>query len=179
MSTTMTPLSPDLIAVAYNTPRSTPDMSLKAWAPGVCTTCHSVVKLTARHDEPAYINRHGIRVRDYLTVLHGPTDNRCEGSNDHPLRWMDAAGLPSWDDMRDLDRGAALMHLWKAKREGGAYAREHYPCRYVVDPRLTALSVREACRHAGIVGPSYHEVCDRLGDVEVARLYDLAQGGAR
>lgn len=54
-------------------------------------------------------------------------------------------GLPSWPEMSDLDKGAALLHLHKCDSEGAGYAIENYPARYFDDPRLTALSPREAC----------------------------------
>lgn len=167
-------LSPDLIAVAAKTrPSASPGWS--ADNPGVCPDCLTVVPTTTRHDKPSYDNEYGVRVRAYLMVMHGPRDNRCPGSRKPPLRWIEAAELPLWVDMSDLDRGAALLFLWKCKWERSySYARDHYPCRYIDDPCLTALDEREACRHAGIVAKTYDKACEAHGDDEVQRLYDLA-----
>lgn len=84
--------------------------------------------------------------------------------------------LPTWDEMCELDRGAALMHVWKRKWETIRYAIEHYPAQYLADSRLAALDERLACWHARVVAGSWDEVCDRLGMDEVERLYYLALG---
>lgn len=82
--------------------------------------------------------------------------------------------LPAWTEMSDLDKGAALLHDHKRDEEGANYAAEHYPCRYIEDPRLTALGRTEASNHAAeVVG---FDVLDRIGVEEYERLYDLALG---
>ena len=81
--------------------------------------------------------------------------------------------LPKWADMSDLDKGAALLHLHKRDWEGPEYAVENYPARYFEDPALTALSPREACRHA----VSVEDDAERAGALHGAgyeRLYGLA-----
>src|SRR5215469_13316405 len=81
--------------------------------------------------------------------------------------------LPGWDEMSDLDKGAALLHLHKRDWEGPGYAVENYPARYFDHPALVALSPREACRHA----VSVEDAAERAGCVggaEYERLYDLA-----
>ncbi|WP_033338890.1 hypothetical protein [Catenuloplanes japonicus] len=78
--------------------------------------------------------------------------------------------LPRWNDLSDLDKGAALMHLAKCENEGRAYAAEHYPAEFIDDPRLTALDPDDACDHA----LSMEDDRDRLDDDELVRLYDLA-----
>lgn len=82
-------------------------------------------------------------------------------------------GLPKWADMSDLDKGAALLHLHKRDWEGPEYAVENYPARYFEDPRLTALSPREACRHAVSVEDDA-EWAGALRGAEYERLYDVA-----
>ncbi|KPM55777.1 hypothetical protein ACG83_10920 [Frankia sp. R43] len=79
--------------------------------------------------------------------------------------------LPAWDELHDLDKGAALLHVWKRRWEGAGYAREHYPARYLDDSRLVALPPELACRHAVIVARYWDFAVDRLGMDEVERLY--------
>lgn len=81
--------------------------------------------------------------------------------------------LPTWEQMSDLDKGAALLHLHKREWEGAGYAEENYPARYFEHPALTALSANAACRHA----VSVEDDADRAGALkgeEYIRLYDLA-----
>jgi len=83
------------------------------------------------------------------------------------------AALPTWAEMSDLDKGAALMHLHKREWEGDEYAEENYPAEYFDHPALTALSERAACRHA----VSVEEAADNAGATggdEYERLYSLA-----
>ena len=82
--------------------------------------------------------------------------------------------LPSWEQMSDLDRGCALLHLWKVDYEGRSYATENYPARYQDDPVLVALSDKDSCRHARRVGGSYDDAIATIGADEVDRLYELA-----
>lgn len=100
---------------------------------------------------------------------HGPRSNRCPGSHQEPAPWLESSGLPGWENMSDLDRGAALMHEHKRRREGANYAVEHYPVRYHDHPVLTSLDRQEACLHAAVVA---HRV--DLSDDEYFRLYNLA-----
>ena len=84
-----------------------------------------------------------------------------------------ADGLPTWAQMTDLDKGAALLHLHKRDWEGGEYAEENYPARYFDHPALVALSPLQACRHA----VSVEDGAERAGALrmpEYERLYDLA-----
>ncbi len=81
--------------------------------------------------------------------------------------------LPSWDEMSDLDKGAALLHLHKRSWEGSEYAESDYPCRYSDHPALTRLSPLEASRHAASLGDSEHFYY-LLGEEEHERLYNLA-----
>jgi hypothetical protein len=78
--------------------------------------------------------------------------------------------LPTWDEMSDLDKGCAAMHLWKREREGAAYAVEHYPARFLDDERLKALDSVAASRHAA----SVRAQASALSAEEWGRLYDLA-----
>lgn len=63
--------------------------------------------------------------------------------------------LPTWEQMTDLDRGAAVLHCRTRADEGAAYAVENYPCRYFDDPVLAALDDEVACEHAVSVTESY------------------------
>lgn len=142
---------------------------------GACHVCDEVHPLTQRHKLPSFVNRHGVRQKPYLLPIHGPQGNRCDGGHHEPKPWLEATGLPDWDAMSDLDRGAALMFVWKVKWEADyGYAREHYPARYVEHPLLTALDNRTACRHASHVAGRWDEAKERFGAAEVQRLYDLA-----
>ena len=90
----------------------------------------------------------------------------------------DAKSLPAWDEMSDLDKGAALLHLHKREWEGAEYAESDYPCRYFDDPDLVALSPLQACRHA----VSVEDDAERAGALkapEYERLYDLALAADR
>jgi hypothetical protein len=86
--------------------------------------------------------------------------------------------LPTWDEMTDLDKGAALLHLHKRDWEGPEYAVENYPAEYFDHPALVALSEREACRHA----VSVEDAAEQAGALrmpEYERLYDLALAADR
>jgi hypothetical protein len=86
------------------------------------------------------------------------------------------AALPGWDDMSDLDKGAALPHMHKRVNEGDDYAIENYPAKFIEDPRLTGLSRDDACAHVARLFPyedDYDDLREENGD-EAKRLYDLA-----
>lgn len=136
---------------------------------GACQVCDRLFDLT----------RPRKMLAPRLIRAHGHPANRCPGSGRPPRRWLDAAGLPDWDDMSDLDKGAALMHVWKRFWETGPYATENYPARYFDDPLLCALSDREACRHSVQAAGYHREAQARLGNVEHMRLYDLALAADR
>lgn len=131
-----------------------------------CTVCDEVVALAMSK----------ARIRQPVPIfVHGPRGNRCPGGGIPGKRWVDAQGLPLWEDMSDLDRGCVLLFLWKVHWERSySYARENYPCRYLDDPRLAALGERDACRHASQVAGTYREIGARLGHDEFQRLYNLA-----
>lgn len=84
--------------------------------------------------------------------------------------------LPTWKEMSDLDKGAALLHLSQIYAEGRSHAREHYPASYLDSPALKALSPDDACDHAErLFGDTGIEAAqDLLGDDELDRLCDLA-----
>jgi hypothetical protein len=81
-----------------------------------------------------------------------------------------SAPLPAWDELTDLDKGAALLHLWKREREGAEYAVENYPAGYFDHPALTALDRAAASAHAA----SLEDDAEALNPAEWTRLYDLA-----
>jgi len=83
--------------------------------------------------------------------------------------------LPGWDDMSDIDKGAALMHLHKRENEGNDYAVENYPCRYLDDPRLKELDGETASEHAA----QFEDKAEALSGEEHERLYELAQDAGR
>lgn len=78
--------------------------------------------------------------------------------------------IPTWEQMSDLDKGAALMHAHKREWEGASYAVEHYPAEYFDHPALLALGEKAASKHAARVTKGW----DDWDPDEVARLYDLA-----
>jgi len=78
--------------------------------------------------------------------------------------------LPTWDEMTDLDKGAALLHAWKRNWEGVSYAVEHYPAEYFDHPALLELDSKDASQHAARVTKGWAD-----WDLdEVDRLYDAA-----
>jgi hypothetical protein len=86
----------------------------------------------------------------------------------------DNAKLPTWDEMTDLDKGAALLHLWKCENEGTEYATEEYPAEYFDDPALIALNDEAASEHAQRLFDNADVAWSRLGPNEYDRLYELA-----
>jgi hypothetical protein len=85
--------------------------------------------------------------------------------------------VKTWEDLSDLDKGAALVHLRHCAIEGDDdYAARYYPCRYFDDPELIALTPLEASRHAQSLtsagGTAIFE--DVIDDDEYERLYALA-----
>lgn len=82
----------------------------------------------------------------------------------------ETAALPSWAEMTDLDKGAALLHLHKRQREGAEYAVENYPARYFDHPALTALDRRRACGHAA----AQWRHAEDLSPEDHNRMYDAA-----
>lgn len=148
---------------------------------GACTVCDEVHPLTQHHKVPSYINQYGVRHKPFLMPVHGPRGNRCAGSHTRPKPWLDATALPTWDEMPEPDRGAALMFAWKVHWERSrSYAKSNYPVRYVEHPLLTAFDLNDAddrntaCRHATAVCGTWAEARERWGAGEVQRLYDLA-----
>jgi hypothetical protein len=93
----------------------------------------------------------------------------------HRLATEEPADLPTWDDLSDLDKGAALLHLHKREWEGGDYAEEHYPASFFDHPALTAMWPREASRFAA----ELDEDTEALSPEEHKRLYDLALAAER
>jgi hypothetical protein len=142
---------------------------------GVCAVCDEIHPVTDHTDQPSYVNKWGIRQKPLVLFMHGPAKDRCEGSHTQPKPWLEASHLPAWDELSDLDKGAALLHVWKCHWEHSAsYAVEHYPAEYFEHPLLTGLDSRTASRHASVVAGRWDDACERLGDDEVTRLYDLA-----
>lgn len=148
---------------------------------GLCAVCGTVQMLTVHHRVlPSEVNKYGFRVTPMLLFVHGPRAARCAGSHARPVPWLEASGLPAWEELSDLDKGAALLHVWKRHWErSGPYAIANYPACYFDDGLLVGLDSRTASRHASVVCGSWDEVCRRLGDAEVTRLYDLALAADR
>lgn len=82
----------------------------------------------------------------------------------------EAEPLPVWEQMSEVDRGAALMHLHKVDYEGRSYAVENYPARYFDDLRLVALAPVQACAHAA----QFERLAEGLLEHEHEHLYNLA-----
>lgn len=139
----------------------------------ICRECDQPYALVD-HGEP-FINRHGVRQRPRVLPINGPRGNRCPGSHQPPKPWLEATGLPDWEDMNDYDRGAALMFLWKCHWEKSfPCPRENYPARYFDHPLLVELDPETACTHAVKVAGSWSQALERLGVDEAMRLYNLA-----
>jgi len=83
------------------------------------------------------------------------------------------ATLPRWDDLSDLDKGAALLHQHKREWEGPEYAESDYPCRYFDHPALTGLTSLAQCRHAASLDQEGAKLSLTNGS-EYERLYNLA-----
>jgi hypothetical protein len=111
--------------------------------------------------------------------VHGPRAARCPGSRQRPRPWLEASGLPRWEQMSSLDQGAALLHVWKRLREGARYAIDNYPAEYFDDPELVGLDRETACRHAAITAGPWQEAVRRLGWDDVEQLYTAALGAER
>lgn len=142
---------------------------------GACAVCDEIHPVTDHTDQPSFVNKYGIRQKPFVVVKHGPRNDRCEGSHAPAKPWLEASHLPAWDDLSDIDKGAALMHVWKCHWEASApYAIQHYPARYLDHPILLGLDSRTASCHAAAVAGRWVDACERLGDAEVERLYDLA-----
>ena len=131
-----------------------------------CTVCDQDVRLRLSD---------GTRTRRVPVGVHGPRGDRCPGSRKPGKTFLEYTGLPTWDRMSDLDKGCALMFLWKCHWERSyAYARDNYPCTYRGDQILAGLTRLEACRHAMAVTGGYRAIDRMLGNDEFKRLYDLA-----
>jgi hypothetical protein len=145
-----------------------------------CTVCDEIV--------PSLAER---RLRTTPRIrLHGPRGNRCPGSREQGKPWLQATHLPTWDEMSDVDKGCALMFVWKVYWERSLrYAIDNYPATYLDSPMLRDLPSEVACRHANAVAlgdieryrfPCSYLAADyRLGRDEFQRLYDLALNAER
>lgn len=87
--------------------------------------------------------------------------------------------LPTWEQMSDLDKGAALLHLHKVEVEGTEYATSDYPAEYFDHPALTALDGESASKHARALFEDDADPWKALGDKEYDRLYNLALDAER
>lgn len=84
-----------------------------------------------------------------------------------------AVPFPTWEQMTDLDKAVALMHVWKRENDGAEYAIDNYPADYVDHPALVALRDEDACDHAKTVVGSIDEVFIRVGADEYERLLNI------
>lgn len=82
--------------------------------------------------------------------------------------------LPTWDEMTDHDRGAALAYAWQCRHRGVPHAQMHAPCRYIDSPLLVDLDPVAAGGHALAVCGPIETLLMRLGKPEYDRLYNLA-----
>ena len=133
---------------------------------GVCSVCDGIYSVKRG------ISKYHVRLPHRPTMIrpHGPKDARCGGSGKPIIPWLEASGLPSWEEMSDSDKGAALRYIWKRKLEGGPYARWNYPCRYLDHPDLCELDEGTSCRHAFSV---YDQVKESLSEDEFDRLQKI------
>jgi len=115
----------------------------------VCSECYGIYGFTPG------ISIHHPRAKPRPSVIHthGPHSNRCPGSRKAVVPWIVASELPTWDDMSDLDKGCALMFVWKVHWEKSfPYAKNNYPCQYKDHPDLKSLDTVSSCRHRGVQG---------------------------
>jgi len=147
-----------------------------------CTACDEIVEHLSK-PRPRVGERRHIK-------QHGPRDSRCLGGGKPGKPWLEASRLPAWDELTDVDKGNALMFVWKCHWEKSySYAREHYPATFRDHPVLRDLPSNVRCQYAKTVcrgDVSYaHQVntCDvvrkRLGDDEFDLLYNLALAAER
>jgi hypothetical protein len=112
-------------------------------------------------------------------IVHGPRAARCPGSGRLPVPWLAATGLPRWDDLTDLDKGAALL-LVLEHGPNLCVSEARLPV-YLDDPVLTGLDPQGACRHAAAVlgcdtsSARWERAAAVPGAQEAARLSALAR----
>jgi hypothetical protein len=114
-----------------------------------------------------------------MLIVHGPRKDRCPGSGKFPVSWLDTTGLPAWESMSDLDRGAALLHAAQRHTLGDLTAVSRYPARYFNDPDLILLSPEIASEHARYVTLSWPAAVTLHGSRTVTRLYQIALAADR
>lgn len=114
-----------------------------------CITCYRCPDTTDTYDD---LFDAGRAAAHHVDAEHGP------------------GSLPVWQNMSDLDKGCALMHMWKRESEGAEYAVENYPCRYLDHPALRYLDGDDASDHAA----SFADDAAALSEGESERLYELA-----
>lgn len=89
--------------------------------------------------------------------------------------------LPTWDEMTDLDKGAAISYLYRCDLIGIKAAAANYAAEYFDDPRLVALGATpEASAHALVIAERAFEdlaECARLHTVAIDA--DAARSRAR
>jgi hypothetical protein len=110
---------------------------------------------------------------------HGPLQRRCPGSGQFPVCWHAAAGLPGWEDMSDLDRGAALLHARQRDKIGDLAAIVLYPAVYFDHADLARLAPEIASRHAWSVTLGWPQAISVRGSRAVTRLCRLALAADR
>lgn len=80
--------------------------------------------------------------------------------------------LPTWDEMSDLDKGSALLHVYRST--WSRQTRKIMNCKYTDDPALVALNEKERSRHAHHVTGGIQRITSRLGNRETSRLMKIA-----
>jgi len=100
-------------------------------------------------------------------IVHGPRAGRCPGSGRPPVPWLQASGLPGWDDLTDLDKGAAIL---QARYPGWPHLQPPYFDHPVLLSLGTGAGHRYAVRTA---------IGRRMPDAEVTRLLNLASAAHR
>ena len=135
--------------------------------PGFSPAAIELLAMTADGWAAASRERRDVTLRLAREVL---ATNRTDNERNETVTDTE---LPTWAQMTDLDKGAALLHLHKREWEGVEYAIENYPARYFDHPALVALTPLQACRHAASVEDDA-DGAGALGGDEYGRLYDLA-----
>lgn len=81
-------------------------------------------------------------------------------------------GLPTWDEMGDMDKGAALLHVYRSTWSRNA--RKTLYCKYTQDERLVALSEKERSKHAHFVTGGHARAQSAIPPLEYRRLCKIA-----
>lgn len=134
-------------------------------------TPEATLRYLRNQGQTPYLFKSGKRIVAWKSEVLAHLENERAADATEPAETQKT--LPTWEEMSDPDKGAALRHVWKIDWEGRDYARDEYPARYKDHPALTALSPEDASTHAEEVTGGHEAVQNHLGEAEWNRLYNL------